>query len=151
MGKLRVPRDQAVGMLRTLLERGLEIKMLKVRNGNDLEKAREFKLEWTQQTNSALVTAFEDDSASEEFNKWNGKDLPEFAEGSQFIEQFYDEMEQRLRKHHGILKRLETEPEVVPRTAPESAQAAAAAAAAAGAAAGTAAAIAAATAAAEAV
>jgi predicted nucleotide-binding protein len=150
MGKLRVPRDQAVGMLRGRLERGLEIKMLKVRNQNDLEKAREQKLEWTQQTNSALVTAFEDDSASEEFNKWNGKVLPEFAEVAQFIEQFYDEMEQRLRKLHGILKRLETEPDVVPRTE-SGAQAAAAAAAAAGAAAGTAAAIAAATAAAEAV
>lgn len=113
--RLKVPRDQAVAMIRARLESGLELKMLRVRGVADLERAREAKLEWTQQTNQVLSALYDDDSAVEEFNRWAGKVLPEYADLSLFIEQFYDEMEQRLRKLHAIMRRAESEPDVVPR------------------------------------
>lgn len=114
--RLRAPKDEAVKAVRLTLERGLDLKAQRIRSAGDLEEARKLKTDWTQQTTKMLLAIYEDDDAANDFNNWCGKVLPEFADLAQFIEHFYDEMEQRLRKLHAIMKRVETEPDVVPRT-----------------------------------
>jgi predicted nucleotide-binding protein len=119
--KLMAPRSEAVQLVRTQLEKGLAIKAARIRHAPGLERAREQKMEWIQVTTALLGKIFEGEIVPEDFNTWIGSILPEYADLSQFIEQFYDEMDQRLRKLHAILKRTETEPDVVPRTVPSAA------------------------------
>jgi predicted nucleotide-binding protein len=113
--KLLVHRAEAVKFIQGQIEKGNQLREQKIRSATGLERAREQKLEWTQATTVMLSRIFESDSVIEEYNAWKGKILPEFADLDRFIEHFYDEMDQRIGKLQAIIKRVETEPDVVRR------------------------------------
>jgi len=139
--KLVIPRDRAIGQIRSQLEKGLEIKRTKIRYVNELERAREAKGEWTSTVMTLLKGMFSTGAVADECQNWVGKVLPEYADLNLFIEHFYDEMDQRLRKLHHVLRRVQDLPDDKPtlnpaanaaqaKAAPVTAQAAAPAAAA---------------------
>ena len=105
--KLVVPRPDAIKHLRTLLDRGGEIKAQRIRNGDDLDRCRGLKLEWTQDASDMLTQLFDNTSVADYVNDWVGKIFPEYAEFGNFVDQFYEEMDHRLNKLRTVLKRLE--------------------------------------------
>ena len=107
---LTLPRAQAIRMLRTHLEKGLLIKRSRIRYVNDLEQARTAKGEWTSAVMDMLKRMFDSDAVADECQNWVGKVLPEYADLDLFIEHFYDEMDQRLRKLHAVLARVQELP-----------------------------------------
>ena len=113
--KLLVGRSEAVKAVQAQIDKGNALKEQKIRSATGLERAREQKLEWTQSTTVVLSKIFESDWVIEEYNAWKGKILPEFADLDRFIEHFYDEMDQRIGKLQAIIKKIETEPDVVRR------------------------------------
>lgn len=109
--RLIIPRNQAMSMIRGHLEKGLEIKRLKIRYVPELEKARELKGDWTTAVMTTLKGMFNSDKVADECQNWVGKVLPEYADLNLFIEHFYDEMDQRLRKLHAVLKQVQALPD----------------------------------------
>jgi len=105
--KMLLPRADAVRMLRAMLDRGGEIKAMRIRNGDDLDKARGAKLEWMQDVTDLLNKMFDNTSVSDYCNDWVGKIFPEYAEFGNFVEQFYEEMDYRLGKLRTVHKRVE--------------------------------------------
>jgi hypothetical protein len=112
--KLVIPRDRAITQIRAQLEKGLEIKRTKIRYVSDLERAREAKGEWTTTVMTLLKGMFSSGAVADECQNWVGKVLPEYADLNLFIEHFYDEMDQRLRKLHQVLRRVQDLPEDKP-------------------------------------
>ncbi len=106
VGKLIVPPVEAAQWVQTQIERGQAIRKLRLRYAEDLEKARHKKGEWVQQTHDVLKGMFDNDSVAQEFNTWDARVLPDFVELHLFIEAFYDEMEQRLKKLQTIYRRM---------------------------------------------
>src|SRR4051812_15791266 len=102
--KLIAPLPQAVKFLKSALDKGAEIKAARIRNGDELDVARGNKLEWTQDSADLLVQLFDNASVSDYFNDWVGKIYLEYAEFGNFVEQFYEEMDQRLAKLRTVLK-----------------------------------------------
>src|SRR3954464_12427921 len=135
--RLIVPRGDAIRMLKAQLEKGLEIKRAKIKYVPDLERAREAKGDWTTATMVLLRDLFNSSAVADECQAWHGKVLPEYADLNLFIEHFYDEMDQRLRKLHHVLRRVQDLPDdkptlnpaanaaAQPKAAPATAQAAA--------------------------
>jgi predicted nucleotide-binding protein len=117
--KLLLPRNQTIQLLSLQMEKGKSIRSMKIRSAAALERGRDQKLEWIQITTALLLKVFHSDTVAEDFNTWQGKVLPEYADLRLFIEHFFDEMEQRLRKLQAILQRVEAEPDVIPRLAEE--------------------------------
>src|SRR4051812_37930612 len=113
--KLLVGRAEGIKSIQAQVEKGNALREQKIRSATGLERAREQKLEWTQSTTVVLSKMFESDWVIEEYNAWKGKILPEFADLDRFIEHFYDEMDQRIGKLQAIIKKIETEPDVVRR------------------------------------
>ncbi len=105
--RLIVPRPDAARFLHTAVERGAELKAVRIRNGDDLDKARGGKLAWMQEVTDLLTRLFDNGSVADYCNDWVGKIFPEYAEFGNFVEQFYDEMEYRLGKLRTVLKRVE--------------------------------------------
>jgi hypothetical protein len=108
--KLVRPRDTALVHLQNQLRRGTEIMALRIRSGNELDRARATKLEWTSRTIELLNELFDSPRVAEECNDWVGKIYPEYAEFGNFVEQFYAEMDHRLRRLKAVIKRIEKEP-----------------------------------------
>jgi hypothetical protein len=104
--RLVAPRNEALKAIKTQLERGLEIKRAKIRYVADLERAREAKGEWTTTIMTMLKGMFSSSAVADECQNWVGKVLPEYADLNLFIEHFYDEMDQRLRKLHSVYQRI---------------------------------------------
>jgi hypothetical protein len=109
--KVVIPRDRAIGQIRAQLEKGLEIKRTKIRYVNELERAREAKGEWTTTVMTMLKGMFSSGAVADECQNWVGKVLPEYADLNLFIEHFYDEMDQRLRRLHHVLRRVQDLPD----------------------------------------
>jgi hypothetical protein len=109
--KLVGPRNEALRLIKAQIERGLEIKRAKIRYVADLERAREAKGEWTTAVMGMLKSIFNTGAVADECQNWHGKVLPEYADLNLFIEHFYDEMDQRLRKLHAVWKRVQDLPE----------------------------------------
>ncbi|HYO10933.1 MAG TPA: hypothetical protein VER17_18355 [Tepidisphaeraceae bacterium] len=105
--KLIVPRGDALKHLRAAHDRGGEIKAARIRNGDDLDKARGLKLEWIQGCTELLEKLFDNTSVADYCNDWVGKIFPEYAEFGNFVDQFYEEMDYRLGKLRTVLKRVE--------------------------------------------
>jgi hypothetical protein len=117
--KLIVPSAEAVTQLRTLIDRGGEIKALRIRNGDELDEARGHKLEWTQDATDLLNSLFDNSSVADYVNDWVGKIFPEYAEFGNFVDQFFEEMDYRLGKLRTVLKRVEQASDSVsPSTSP---------------------------------
>jgi hypothetical protein len=113
--KLVVPRNEAMRLIKMQIERGLEIKRAKIRYVPELERAREAKGEWTTFVMKMLKGIFNNGAVADECQAWHGKVLPEYADLNLFIEHFYDEMDQRLRKLHNVWKRVQDLPEETPK------------------------------------
>ena len=113
--RLITPRNEALKVLKAQLERGLEIKRSKIRYVPELERARELKGEWTTATMAYLKQMFNTAAVADECQNWVGKVLPEYADLNLFIEHFYDEMDQRLRKLHVVYRRVQDLPEESPK------------------------------------
>ena len=77
---LIAPREEAIKFLNTLLERGEELKVTRIRNGDELDEARGKKLEWMQDTTDWLNNLFDNSSVADYVNDWVGKIFPEYAE-----------------------------------------------------------------------
>ena len=125
--KLIVPRVDAVRMLRAMIDRGAEIKAMRIRNGDELDKGRGLKLEWAQDATDLLNNLFDNTSVADYCNDWVGKIFPEYAEFGNFVEQFYEELEYRLGKLRTVQKRVEQtaespSPSSVPPTGPPQAE-----------------------------
>ena len=116
--KMLIPRPDAVRMLRGMLDRGGEIKAVRIRNGDELDKARGLKLEWMQDLTDLLNKMFDNTSVSDYCNDWVGKIFPEYAEFGNFVEQFYEEMDYRLGKLRTVYKRVEQAAESPSPTSP---------------------------------
>jgi hypothetical protein len=106
--RLIVPRADSIRHLQKMLDRGGEIKAMRIRNGEDLDKGRGLKLEWTQDSIDLLNQLFDNTSVADYCNDWVGKIFPEYAEFGNFVEQFYEEMDYRLGKLRTVLKRVES-------------------------------------------
>jgi hypothetical protein len=113
--RLTVPKNEALRLIKMQIERGLEIKRAKIRYVPELERAREAKGEWTTFVMKMLKGIFNTGAVADECQAWHGKVLPEYADLNLFIEHFYDEMDQRLRKLHAVYKRVQDLPEEAPR------------------------------------
>ncbi len=112
--RLVMPRGEALKVLKAQLERGLDIKRSKIRYVPELERAREAKGEWTTATMAFLKQMFNTPAVADECQNWVGKVLPEYADLNLFIEHFYDEMDQRLRKLHVVYRRVQDLPDEQP-------------------------------------
>lgn len=106
--KLIAPRAEAVTHLRSAIDKGTEILNLRIRGGDDLDKARGHKLEWVGDVTVLLNNLFDNTTVADYVNDWIGKVFPEYAEFGNFIEQFYEEMDYRLNKLRNVLKRVES-------------------------------------------
>ncbi len=109
-GKLIVAPTEAAQWVLAQLEKGHAIRKLKLRYAEDLEKAREKKGEWVKQTNDLLKGMFDTESIAQEFNTWEVRVLPEYAELSLFIDVFYEEMDQRLMRLTSVHRRIPAGP-----------------------------------------
>jgi hypothetical protein len=106
--RLTRPRAEAQQALRNQMKIGVAIKDQRIRNHWDLDQARSEKQEWVNRTAELLTTLFSDSSMLESFNDWLGTVLPEYAEFEMFVEQFVQEMKQRLARLQSILRMSET-------------------------------------------
>ncbi len=106
--KLIAPRAEAVAHLRSAIDKGTEILNIRIRNGDDLDKARGHKLEWVGDCTVLLNNLFDNVTVSDYVNDWVGKVFPEYAEFGNFVEQFFEEMDFRLTKLRTVLKRVES-------------------------------------------
>src|SRR5688500_14657084 len=111
--RLVISRDEAKALLQQQLDKGIALRNVKIRTVQELEKARELRMDWSQFTTAMLNQMFDSEAVAEEYNNWVGKILPEFAKLEQFIEQFYDEMDQRLNRLHAIMEHVNNRPDVV--------------------------------------
>src|SRR6185437_609541 len=105
--RLIVLRADAARHLQSAISRGMEIKGVRIRNGDELDKARSAKLAWIQEVSDLLARMFDNGSVADYCNDWVGKIFPEYAEFGNFVEQFYDEMDYRLGKLRTVHKRME--------------------------------------------
>lgn len=121
--KLIAPRNESLRALKAQIERGLEIKRTKIRYVPELERAREAKGEWTTAVMTLLKSMFNTGAVADDCQNWHGKVLPEYADLNLFIEHFYDEMDQRLRKLHVVWKRVHDLPDDSPKSVPVAAPA----------------------------
>jgi len=112
--KMIHPRANVASALRVALEKGLEIKALRIRYQEDLDEARAAKLKWTAATHSLLIALFDNPSVADYCNDWVGKIFPEYAEFGNFVEQFYEEMEHRVGKLRSVLLRVEQVSDLAP-------------------------------------
>jgi hypothetical protein len=103
-------REEAIAFIQTQVKRGAEIKAMRIRNGVELDAARAQKLEWTNVTTELLKELFDTTAVADECNDWVGKIYPEYAEFGNFVEQFYAEMDHRLKKLKAVIKQIQKVP-----------------------------------------
>jgi hypothetical protein len=108
--KLVRPREEAISFIQNQVKRGAEIKAMRIRNGTELDNARAQKLEWTTVTTELLKELFDSAAVADDSNDWVGKIYPEYAEFGNFVEQFYAEMDHRLKKLKAIIKQIQKVP-----------------------------------------
>lgn len=109
LARLICQREQAIGLLQMQIKKGAEIKSWRIRCPDDLNKARAAKLAWTTRSIELLNAMFDNSSVAEACNDWVGKVYPEYAEFGKFVEQFYAEMDHRLRRLKAVLKHIQSE------------------------------------------
>jgi predicted nucleotide-binding protein len=114
--RLLVPKMTAAQHIRAHIQRGIAIRRQRIRYIEDLEDVRALKGEWVNSYTDTLKQLFSTSSIADECNDWVGKVYPEFADVTLFVEQFYEEMDYRVRKLRGVLKKLDDMGDFVPRT-----------------------------------
>jgi hypothetical protein len=120
------PREDAIKFLSVQIDKGAELKALRIRSGPELDKARALKLDWITSYTELLKDLFSDDSVAEACNDWVGKIYPEYASFGNFVEQFYAEVEHRQKRLKVVHRRIEkNQSEITPSPAAAGAAAAA--------------------------
>ena len=104
------PREDALAYMQAQLEKGANIKAMRIRSGAELDAARAAKLDWTGRTTEILLELFDQPTVAEECNDWVGRIYPEYAEFGNFVEQFYAEMDHRLKRLKAVAKWIEKQP-----------------------------------------
>jgi hypothetical protein len=120
--RLIVPRADAIALLGAHLQKGLALRNLRIKHPEDLDRARSMKLEWTAVATDLLNRLFDNPSVADFCNDWVGKIFPEYAEFGNFVEQFYEEMQQRTTRLQSVFDQLNAIAERSPMpssTAPE--------------------------------
>src|SRR5438128_7649199 len=102
--KLMMPRTVAAEVLAKHINEAQSIRAQRIRSASALDKAREFRIDWTSRTIDMLHEMFDDKSVADECFSHAGKILPEFAELNLFVEQFYDQMDDHIRHLRALLK-----------------------------------------------
>ena len=103
---LTVRRDEAARMVRGQVEQGVAIRRYRVRYIEDLETVRAKKAEWVQGYTELLKSIFTTGQIADECNDWAGRVYPEYADLTLFVEQFYQEMDHRIRRLRAVVKKL---------------------------------------------
>src|SRR5438876_442554 len=68
--KLIAPLTESIKHLKVALEKGTNIKALRIRNGDELDTARGNKLEWTQNCTDLLAQLFDNTTVADYYNDW---------------------------------------------------------------------------------
>lgn len=105
------------------LSRGLALRKHRLRDLTDLDKARLEKKTWIASYTELLMKLFDGPAVAEACNDWVGRLLPEYAPLGLVIEQFYEEMDHRLRRLQAVVDHLEDMADESSPTAPEAAAA----------------------------
>src|SRR5688572_6295701 len=104
--RLIVPRADAIALLGAHLQKGLALRNLRIKHPEDLDRARSMKLDWTAVATDLLNRLFDNPSVADFCNDWVGKIFPEYAEFGNFVEQFYEEMQQRTTRLQSVFDQL---------------------------------------------
>jgi predicted nucleotide-binding protein len=104
--KLLVAKDLAVRHLEAHITRGMHLRRQKLQNLQDLEKARAVKQAWVTGYTTLLKRLFEGNAVADACNDWVGKIFPEYAHPNLFIENFYEEIDQRLQRLQAVAERV---------------------------------------------
>jgi hypothetical protein len=104
--RLTVPRADAIQLLGAHLQKGLALRNLRIKHPEDLDRARSMKLDWTAVATDLLNRLFDNPSVADFCNDWVGKIFPEYAEFGNFVEQFYEEMQQRTTRLQSVFDQL---------------------------------------------
>ncbi|QOV88347.1 hypothetical protein [Humisphaera borealis] len=102
------------------LSRGIAIRKHRLRDLTDLDKARSEKKAWVAAYTDLLSKLFDGPAVAEACNDWIGRLLPEYAPLGLVIEQFYEEMDHRLRRLQAVVDHLEDMAEESPPVEPAS-------------------------------
>lgn len=89
------------------LAKGVAIRRHRLRDLTDLDKARAEKEAWVAAYADLLMKLFDGPAVGEACNDWVGRLLPEYAPLGLVIEQFYEEMDHRLRRLRAVVDHLE--------------------------------------------
>jgi len=87
--------------------KGGAIRKHRLRDLGDLDKARAEKKAWIAACNDLLLKLFDGPAVAEACNDWVGRLLPEYAPLGLVVEQFYEEMDHRLRRLQAVVDHLE--------------------------------------------
>jgi hypothetical protein len=112
--QLLLPRTEAMALLSAHLEKGMALRNARIRNPEDLDKARSIKLQWTQAATDLLNRLFDSSAVADFFNDFVGKIFPEYAEFGNFVEQFYEEMHHRTARLRSIVEGLNLAADAAP-------------------------------------
>src|SRR4051812_50050036 len=105
--RLIVPKMTATQHIRAHIQHGISIRRQRIRYVEDLEDVRALKTEWVNSYTETLKQLFTASDVADDCNDWGGKVYPEFADVALFVEQFYEEMDYRIRNLPNVLERLE--------------------------------------------
>jgi hypothetical protein len=89
------------------LAKGVAIRKHRLRDLDDLDASRAEKKAWVAGYTDRLTKLFDAPAVAEACNDWVGRLLPEYAPLGLVIEQFYEEMDHRLRRLQAVVDHLE--------------------------------------------
>ena len=105
--RLTLTAAAAAKQITPWLAKGVAIRKHRLRDLNDLDKARAEKKTWVAAYTDLLTKLFDSPAVGEACNDWVGRLLPEYAPLGLVIEQFYEEMDHRLRRLQAVVDHLE--------------------------------------------
>ncbi|HEX8915926.1 MAG TPA: hypothetical protein VF796_26500 [Humisphaera sp.] len=105
--RLTVTAAAAAKQIAPWLAKGAAIRKHRLRDRADLDTARAEKMQWVTGYCDLLGRAFDSPAVAEACNDWVGRILPEYAPLGLFVEQFYEEMDHRLRRLQAVVDHLE--------------------------------------------
>jgi hypothetical protein len=105
--RLAVAPAAAAKQITPWLAKGLAVRKRRLRDLSDLDKARAEKKAWVAAYTDTLTKLFLGPAVGEACNDWAGRIWPEYAPVGLFVEQFYEEMDHRLRRLQAVVDHLE--------------------------------------------
>jgi hypothetical protein len=112
--RLLVNPAEAIEMLTKQMERGRDIRTRRIRSRQELDSARSEKNAWNRSLTETFRALFSYATPAEQHLNWSPPILPEYAGLELFVEQFYEEMDQRLQRLKQIGKMVQAMPGPAP-------------------------------------